>query len=159
MNNGFYQGSGNNEQDNPSVVAVIGLPIGTIIEFGGAAAPANYLLCGTAVTNVSRITYAALFLAIGTLWGVGDGSTTFGIPFFPADYAAIQAAGNVGTQSAGAVISHTHGLSDGSAIQSTAAGAAYGSTATGGSSANIAAAGGAANYPAGSRVLRCVKYQ
>lgn len=29
---------------------------------------------------VSRVTYAALFAAIGTTYGAGDGSTTFGIP-------------------------------------------------------------------------------
>ena len=40
--------------------------------------PAGWLLCdGTAV---SRTTYAALFAAIGTLWGAGDGVTTFNLP-------------------------------------------------------------------------------
>jgi microcystin-dependent protein len=41
-------------------------------------APAGWLLCdGSAI---SRTTYAALFNAIGTTYGAGDGSTTFGIP-------------------------------------------------------------------------------
>ncbi len=31
-------------------------------------------------STVSRVTYADLFLAIGTTYGVGDGSTTFNIP-------------------------------------------------------------------------------
>ena len=53
-------------------------PIGAILAFGGAAAPAGWLLCqGQAV---SRTTYAALFAAIGTAYGAGDGSTTFNIP-------------------------------------------------------------------------------
>ena len=30
--------------------------------------------------NVSRTTYAALFAALGTIFGVGDGTTTFGLP-------------------------------------------------------------------------------
>jgi microcystin-dependent protein len=40
--------------------------------------PQGWLLCdGRAV---SRTTYAALFDAVGTTWGAGDGSTTFGLP-------------------------------------------------------------------------------
>lgn len=54
------------------------VPTGTILDYGGVAAPTGYLLCyGQAV---SRATYAALFAAIGTVGGVGDGSTTFNIP-------------------------------------------------------------------------------
>jgi microcystin-dependent protein len=44
------------------------------------AAPTGYLLCfGQAV---SRTTYAALFAAIGTAFGAGDGTTTFNLPDF-----------------------------------------------------------------------------
>lgn len=55
-----------------------GLPAGSIIQWGGATAPVNWLLCdGSAV---SRTTYASLFAAIGTSYGTGDGSTTFNLP-------------------------------------------------------------------------------
>ncbi len=51
---------------------------GMIQPHAGAAAPAGFLFCdGSAV---SRATYAALFVAIGTTYGVGDGSTTFNVP-------------------------------------------------------------------------------
>lgn len=54
------------------------LPAGTMAMFAGATAPTGWLLCqGQAV---SRTTNAALFAAIGTTWGNGDGSTTFGLP-------------------------------------------------------------------------------
>jgi len=55
------------------------MPAGVILPYGGTAAPnAEWLLCdGTAK---SRTTYAALFAAIGTAYGAGDGSTTFNIP-------------------------------------------------------------------------------
>lgn len=54
------------------------VPAGGIQAFGGASAPTGYLLCdGSAV---SRTTYADLFTAIATVWGVGDGSTTFNLP-------------------------------------------------------------------------------
>jgi len=51
---------------------------GIIVAGGAAAAPAGYLLCNGAA--VSRTTFSALFTAIGTTWGVGDGATTFNVP-------------------------------------------------------------------------------
>jgi microcystin-dependent protein len=46
--------------------------------FAGSVAPEGYLLCdGSAV---SRTDYADLFAAIGTVYGAGDGSTTFNVP-------------------------------------------------------------------------------
>ena len=54
------------------------LPIGSIMPYGSATAPINWLVCdGSAV---SRTTYAELFSAIGTSFGSGDGSTTFNLP-------------------------------------------------------------------------------
>lgn len=54
------------------------LPSGTLLDFAGTAAPTGYMLCdGSAV---SRTTYAALFAAVGTVWGAGDGLTTFNLP-------------------------------------------------------------------------------
>lgn len=53
-------------------------PIGCIQAFGGATAPAGWMLCqGQAL---SRTTYSALFKVIGTSFGAGNGSTTFNIP-------------------------------------------------------------------------------
>lgn len=53
-------------------------PAGMVSQFAGATAPTGWLLCdGTAV---SRTIYAALFTAIGTTYGAGDGSTTFNVP-------------------------------------------------------------------------------
>ena len=53
-------------------------PAGAIIMYGAATAPTGYLKCDG--SNVSRSTYADLFTAIGTTYGIGDGSLTFGIP-------------------------------------------------------------------------------
>jgi microcystin-dependent protein len=53
-------------------------PAGTIALWAADLPPANWLICdGSAV---SRATYASLFNAIGTKYGVGDGSTTFNLP-------------------------------------------------------------------------------
>lgn len=51
---------------------------GTIKMFGGAAAPAGFVLCDGSAIN--RITYAALFAVIGTTYGSGDGVNTFNVP-------------------------------------------------------------------------------
>lgn len=60
-----------------SAAPAVVLP-GSIIMAGFAGTPSGYLTCdGTAV---SRSTYADLFSAIGTVWGAGDGSTTFNVP-------------------------------------------------------------------------------
>lgn len=53
-------------------------PAGMLAPYAGTSAPTGWLLCyGQAV---SRTTYADLFAAISTTYGVGDGSTTFNLP-------------------------------------------------------------------------------
>ena len=60
------------------ITGLVTVPPGTVSDFAGANAPAGWLLCyGQAV---SRSTYAALFLAIGTTYGAGNGSSTFNLP-------------------------------------------------------------------------------
>ena len=54
------------------------MPAGSVISYAGTAAPTGWLLCFGQL--VSRSTYAALFAAIGTTYGAGDGSTTFALP-------------------------------------------------------------------------------
>lgn len=54
------------------------VPPGTIITFGGRTIPNGYLLCNGAA--VSRTQYPNLFAAIGTIYGSGNGSTTFNLP-------------------------------------------------------------------------------
>lgn len=54
------------------------LPTGAVVSFGVVSPPTGFLACdGSAV---SRTTYAALFAVCGTVYGVGDGSTTFNLP-------------------------------------------------------------------------------
>lgn len=51
---------------------------GSVTMYAGTGLPTGWLRCNGAA--VSRTTYAALFTAIGTTYGAGDGSTTFNLP-------------------------------------------------------------------------------
>ena len=53
-------------------------PAGMISSFCASTPPTGWLQCNGAA--VSRTTYADLFAAIGTVYGAGDGSTTFNVP-------------------------------------------------------------------------------
>ena len=55
-----------------------GAYVGEIKALAGATIPAGWLPCDGAA--VSRIDYSSLFAALGTKWGVGDGSSTFNVP-------------------------------------------------------------------------------
>ena len=56
-------------------------PTGAILTNSTGITPDGYLLCNGAA--ISRTTYAELFTVIGTLYGEGDGVTTFNIPNIP----------------------------------------------------------------------------
>ncbi len=61
-----------------AVGALVTIPSGMLAPFAGTSAPTGWFLCyGQAV---SRTTYAALFTAIGTTYGTGDGTSTFNLP-------------------------------------------------------------------------------
>lgn len=61
------------------------IPSGAIMYFARDTPPAGFLAANGA--NVSRTTYAGLFTAINTLWGAGDGSTTFTLPDLRGEFA------------------------------------------------------------------------
>jgi len=83
-------GLGSMATQNANAVAITGgsisgvqLPnfVGLILPFAydtSGSPPSGFLECKGAA--VSRTTYSDLFAAIGTTWGVGDGSTTFNLP-------------------------------------------------------------------------------
>jgi len=62
--------------DIPAAAASVA--VGTIVNYAGSSAPTGWLFCYG--QNVSRTTYSALFTAISTTYGTGDGSTTFTLP-------------------------------------------------------------------------------
>lgn len=94
------------------------IPAGAMMPFAGANAPDGWLLCdGSAVSRTGQ--YAALFAAIGTAYGAGDGSTTFNLPNlggkFPMGANATNALGATGgapsfTLDTANMPAHNHGI-------------------------------------------------
>jgi microcystin-dependent protein len=101
--------------DNTGVTisgTVSGILVGEIRTYGGATAPAGFLVCNGSA--VSRTTYAALFAAIGTGWGAGDGSTTFNVPNLAGRMLMGSGGGFTVGQTGGSAAGypHTHGPGD-----------------------------------------------
>jgi microcystin-dependent protein len=64
---------------NGSTGSIIGtLPAGMIMYFANTTVPQGWFQCDGAA--ISRTSYPELFAAIGTVYGTGDGSTTFNLP-------------------------------------------------------------------------------
>lgn len=76
--NGPLTVAGTTVVDASGALVGSGVPTGTVLPFAGSVAPAGWALCDGGA--VSRTTEAALFAAIGTTYGAGDGSTTFNLP-------------------------------------------------------------------------------
>lgn len=61
-----------------AVAPSVAIPPGTIVAYGGSTAPNGWLMADG--SEVSRTQNRALFQAIGTTYGAGNGSTTFRLP-------------------------------------------------------------------------------
>ena len=87
-------------------------PTGSLTMWAGAVAspPTGWLACNGA--NVSRSTYSALFAVVGTSFGIGDNSTTFGLPNllnrFPVGAGNTYALAVTGGSANATLVSHTH---------------------------------------------------
>lgn len=157
---------------SPKIAAGYGLvPSGAVLGFAMSTVPTGWLECNGAA--VSRTTYASLFAAIGTMYGVGDGSTTFNIPNYMGEFlrgwdhgrgADPDAASrtnrgdgttgdNVGTKQADAFKSHTHTYNAFSGGGLSAA--ANGSTGSGNNPTS--STGGNETRPRNVNIMYCIK--
>ena len=91
------------------------VPSGAVLYFAGRTAPAGWLKANGAA--VSRTAYAALFAAIGTTYGAGDGRSTFNLPDLRGEFLrgwddgrGVDAGRVFGSAQAHALQSHQHGL-------------------------------------------------
>lgn len=158
-----------------SGLAVGGLPAGTVTSttldstivpapgttafFGMTSAPSGWIKANGAA--VSRTTYAALFAAIGTTFGSGDGSTTFNVPdlrgYFPrgwVDNGSVDSGRTFGSSQAASVGTHGHPF----------AGAVQGSGSSGNWVSNVPAVSQSTDADPGDvrpknvALLACIKY-
>ena len=91
------------------------VPSGTVLYFAGSAAPAGWLKANGAA--VSRTAYAALFAAIGTTYGLGDGRSTFNLPDLRGEFIrgwddgrGVDTPRPMGSAQVDAVRQHYHGI-------------------------------------------------
>ena len=67
-----------NSDDDVEWKFISSAPVGSSLDHYGTTAPEHYLVCdGSAI---SRAAYPELYAVIGTLYGAGDGTTTFNLP-------------------------------------------------------------------------------
>lgn len=139
------------------------IPAGAVLHFAMITPPSGWLFCNGSA--VSRSQYLKLFEAIGTIFGTGDGSTTFNLPDLRGEFIrgwdnnrGIDAARAFGTLQEDEFKSHNHSsLANGSAnhgghdVGFWVNSANYGLTTTG-------LTGGAETRPRNIALLPCIKY-
>ena len=138
---------------------------GEIGFFARNTAPTGYIKANGAA--ISRTTYAALFAAIGTTFGTGDGSTTFNVPDmrgqFPRgwdDSAGVDTGRTFGSSQADDFKSHSHqvGFTTSTAGNSTYVSTAYAGSAFSAYLGATSSTGGTETRPKNIALLACIKY-
>jgi microcystin-dependent protein len=88
---------------------------GAVMAFARSTAPSGWLKANGAA--ISRTAYSALFAAIGTTYGAGDGSTTFNIPDARGEFIrglddgrGVDSGRIIGSAQADEIKSHTHSV-------------------------------------------------
>lgn len=140
---------------------------GTVAHFAAATPPTGWLACTGAA--VSRSLYGALFLAIGTTYGAGDGSTTFNLPDLRGEFIrghdggrGVDTGRNLGSAQAHQMQSHTHTLGVFTGADGTqnrvSAGPVATQTVTETTSATGGTSNGSENRPRNVAMLPCIKF-
>lgn len=85
------------------------VPVGTIVCYAGSTAPLGWLVCDG--SQVSRTTYIQLFTILGTLYGAGNGTTTFNLPDLQQRFPLGKSSSGTGSTlgDTGGLIDHIHG--------------------------------------------------
>jgi microcystin-dependent protein len=146
----------------PALPAGAATPTGTVIHVAMNTAPAGYIKANG--TAVSRSTYAALFAAIGTTFGTGNGTTTFNVPDLRGEFVrgwddsrSVDSGRVFGSAQADDFKAHVHGVSSG------------GDSNAGGTTPDLSSSikddtyytessGGVETRPRNIALLACIKY-
>lgn len=121
---GVIEGGGGAVLSKPSngqlltaIAVLVGraVPAGAVQAFAMSTVPLGWLACNGAL--VSRAANAALFSAIGTTYGVGDGASTFGLPDLRGEFIrgldggrGVDAGRALGSAQGDLLKSHTHAI-------------------------------------------------
>jgi microcystin-dependent protein len=118
--------NGTDGVDTPAINA--GNIVGQVCFFGMTTPPSGFLACDGA--PVSRAQYVALFTAIGTTYGAGDGSTTFNLPDLRGEFVrgldsgrGVDSGRGLGTAQTDAFQGHRSGIRGAGPLTGTASGA------------------------------------
>lgn len=130
--------------------------------FSMSTAPAGWLKANGAA--VSRTAYAALFAAIGTTYGVGDGSTTFNLPDLRGEFIrgwddgrGVDSGRAIGSWQAQDIQPHTHSLPNKGHVNAVATPYISGADTSDAAWAT-GSAGTAETRPRSVAQLMCIKY-
>lgn len=123
------------------------VPPGAVMYFARNTAPSGWLKCNGAA--ISRTAYSKLFAAIGTVFGAGDGFTTFNLPDLRGEFVrgwddgrGVDGGRPFGSFQAGMIQSHSHTGSSASAGAHNHSGSAV----AGGSHNHSASTGGGGSH-------------
>ncbi|MCE5274869.1 MAG: tail fiber protein [Deltaproteobacteria bacterium] len=141
------------------------VPAGIVEWMAASTAPVGWLKCNGA--NVSRTAYAALFAAVGTTFGAGNGTTTFNLPDLRSEFIrgwddgrGVDSGRTFGSAQADALESHTHTVRLRSCGSGSASNSLQGSTQVPYTDQDFttAATGGTETRPRNVALLPCIKY-
>lgn len=143
-----------------------GIKAGTVAHFAASTAPTGWLKANGAA--ISRSAYAALFAAIGTSYGAGDGSTTFNVPDLRGEFVrslddgrGVDSGRGIGSFQSHQIQTHNHQLNGnayGSGAQENGAPSALDDWNTRGMIRWTHNAGGNETRPRNVAMLACIKY-
>jgi microcystin-dependent protein len=154
--------SANKNYVDTQVLAYAGVPSGGVMQFAMPSAPVGWLEANGAA--VSRTTFANLFAAVGTYWGVGDGSTTFNVPDLRGEFVrgwdngrGIDVGRAFASWQSDDLKSHNHSIDTSLFSNNTPFGYVT-SANSGGHVITTGATGGAETRPRNYAMLYCIKY-
>lgn len=152
----------------PITSSASGVKAGTVAFFAANTTPQGWLKANGA--TISRAAYAALFAAIGTTYGAGDGATTFTLPDCRGEFLrglddgrGVDAGRAIGSAQGSQMQSHTHAMQSVSASAGSGSGnLTYDSQRQSISDFQTRTAGGTSNSsenrPRNVAMLACIKF-
>lgn len=151
------------ELDTEKAPVEFGVPTGAVMSFAISAAPLGWLECNGQTVSRTGVG-AALFAAIGTFYGVGDGVTTFNVPDYRGYFlralgtnADGTASGARGVKTADDIKSHQHTYGTSSSSSGAANASMYGDIASPFGVGTTNSTGGTETRPKNMAVLTCIK--